>query len=416
MATFLSNSKIQEQKAVNDSLFQYEKKFHSPMARFIDKSPTFTTFFQIADDASVVDEGFNHVDDFLGKTSPLRYKRIENFPIYGLDQMVLQIEDSDQGLDRSYEGEGVIINSTLVPLQNSMFMVPSLHDFFIFRIISVSSDNIMTDNYYQIQFRLEYVDREKVTWLNKQTVEKYDCVLENIGTDKKCIVRSDVLEQIHNLEAEYEEISDTYKAVFYDDRYNCFLGEIDGPCHRLYDPLQVEFINKHNLFNPKGQLMVLIPTQQFYDSKRALKYERSIYRFFEKKELRRLGNFKFNMFIGSNNKETAFAKYADDSIQIADIPDPKYLNESAIAIFSDAFVQQMKLGLPAETKYGQLLIDYIRKEKFTTGDIPLDLMDELIYLDAGIEIFLIIPIILYIIKDTINKALYIEKDLTTVEV
>ena len=76
----------------------------------------------------------------------------------------------------------------------------------------------------------------------------------------------------------------------------------------------------------------------------------------------------------------------------------------------------MKMGLPAETKYGQLLIDYIHKEKFSTSDIPLDLMDELIYLDAGIEIFLIIPIILYIIKDTIDKALYIEKDLTTVEV
>ena len=174
------------------------------MARFIDKSPTFTTFFQIADDVSTVDEGFNHVDDFLGKTSPLRYKRIENFPIYGLDQVVLQIEDAEQGLDRSYEGEGVIINSTLVPLQNSMFMIPSLHDFYIFRIISVASDNIMTDNYYQIQYRLEYVDHEKATWLNKQTVEKYNCVLENIGTDKKCIVRSDVLEQIHNLEKEYD--------------------------------------------------------------------------------------------------------------------------------------------------------------------------------------------------------------------
>ena len=386
------------------------------MARFIDKSPTFTTFFQIADDVSTVDEGFNHVDDFLGKTSPLRYKRIENFPIYGLDQVVLQIEDAEQGLDRSYEGEGVIINSTLVPLQNSMFMIPSLHDFYIFRIISVASDNIMTDNYYQIQYRLEYVDHEKATWLNKQTVEKYNCVLENIGTDKKCIVRSDVLEQIHNLEKEYDEIADTYKAVFYNDRYNCFLGEIDGPCHLLYDPLQVEFINKHNLFNPKGQLMVLIPTQQFYDSKRPLKYERSIYRFFEQKELRKLNNFKFNMFLGVSNKETAFAKYADESVQIADIQDPKYLNDSAISIFSDEFVQQMKMGLPAETKYGQLLIDYIKKEKFSTSDIPLDLMDELIYLDAGIEIFLIIPIILFIIKDTIDKALYIEKDLTNVEV
>ena len=416
MATFLSNSKIQEQKAANDSLFQYEQKFHSPMARFIDKTPTFVTFFQIADEASTVDEGFNHIDYFLGKSSPLRYKRIENFPIYGLDQMVLQIEDSDQGLDRTYEGEGVIINSTIVPLQNSMFMVPALHDFYVFRIIAVASDNIMTDNYYQIQFRLEYVDREKATWLNKQTVEKYECILDNIGTDKKCIVRSDVLEQIHNLEKLYDNMADTYKSIFYNDRYNCFLGEIDGPCHLLYDPFQVEFIIKHGLFNKKNQLMVIIPTQQFYDSKRALKYERSIYRFFERRDTSILSNFKFNMFLGINNKETAFARYADDSVQIADIPAPKYLDDSAIAIFSDEFVQQMKLGMPAETKYGQLLIDYIKKDNFSPSDIPLDLMDEIIYLDAGIEIFLIVPIILYIIKETINKALYVEKDLTNVEV
>ena len=408
--------KINEMNAINENAFIYEDRIKSPSARLLDTTQTYTNYFHINNNETTTDAGFIDVEEYLGNRSPVRFGKIENFPIYGLDQVVLQIEDGDQGLDRCYEGEGVIINSTLVPLQNSMFMIPSLHDFYIFRIISVASDNIMTDNYYQIQYRLEYVDHEKATWLNKQTVEKYNCVLENIGTDKKCIVRSDVLEQIHNLEKEYDEIADTYKAVFYNDRYNCFLGEIDGPCHLLYDPLQVEFINKHNLFNPKGQLMVLIPTQQFYDSKRPLKYERSIYRFFEQKELRKLNNFKFNMFLGVSNKETAFAKYADESIQIADIPDPKYLNDSAISIFSDEFVQQMKMGLPAETKYGQLLIDYIKKEKFSTSDIPLDLMDELIYLDAGIEIFLIIPIILFIIKDTIDKALYIEKDLTNVEV
>ena len=416
MATFLSNSKIQEQKAAKDSLFEYEKKFHSPMARFIDKTPTFVTFFQIADDLSTVDEGFNHVDDFLGNTSPLRYKKIENFPIYGLDQMVLQIEDSEHGLDRSYEGEGTIINSTIVPLQNSMFMIPSLHDFYIFRIISVSSDNIMTDNYYQIQFRLEYVDREKATWLNRQTVESYACLLENIGTDKKCIIRSDELEQIHKLEAMYDDIVDTYKSIFYSSRYNDFIGEIDGPCHLLYDPFQVEFMNRHNLLNRKNQLMVIIPTQQFNDPKRALKYERSVYRFFERRDLHLLSNFKFNTFPGVNNTETAFAKYADETVQIVDIPSAKYLNDTAMGVFGDEFVNQMKLGLPAETKYGQLLIDYIRKDGFGLSNIPLDLMDELLQLDGGMEIFLITPIILYIIKSTIESTVYREKDLTSVEV
>lgn len=416
MATFLTSSRIQEQKAANDTLFQYEQKFHSPMARFIDKTPTYTTFFHIADELTTVDEGFQHVDDFLGKSSPIRYKKIEDFPIYGLEQVVLQIEDAEQGLDRSYEGEAVIINSTIVPYQNDLFMIPSLKDFYIFRITSIASDHIMTDNYYQIQFRLEYVDREKTAWLNKQTVEKYQCILQNIGTDKKCIVRSDVLEQIHKLEVMYEDLASTYTSIFYDERYNCFLGEISGPCHRLYDPFQVMFINKHNLFNAKDQLMVIIPTDQYYDSKRAIKYERSIYRFFERRELLLLNEFKFNMFLGTHNNETAFAKYADDGVQIVDIPSAQYLNESSMSIFSEEFVMQMKMGLPAETRYGQLLIDYIRKENFSPSEIPLTLMEELLSLDANLEMFFIVPIILFIIKDTIDKALYREKDVSSIEI
>lgn len=416
MATFLTSSRIQEQKVANDSLFQYEQKFHSPMARFIDKTPTYTTYFHIADDQTTVDQGFNHVDDFLGKSSPIRYKKVEDFPIYGLEQVVLQIEDAEQGLDRSYEGEAVIINSTIVPFQNDLFMIPAIKDFIVFRVTSIASDNIMTDNYYQIQFRLEYIDREKVVWLNKQTVENYQCILQNIGTDQKCIVRSDVLEQIHKLEVLYEDMATTYTSIFYDERYNCFLGEIDGPCRRLYDPFQVVFINKHNLFNAKDQLMVIIPAEQFYDSKRAIKYERSIYRFFERRELSTLNEFKFNMFLGINNRETIFSKYADDGVQIADIPAPKYLDSTSMQIFSDEFVTQMKMGLPAETRYGQLLIDYIRKQDFSPSDIPLTLMEELLTLDANLEMFFIVPIILFIIKDTIAHALYREKDTSSVEI
>lgn len=407
---------INEKRMVDDTLFHYEQRFHSPLSRFIDKTPTFTTYFHIADDASTTSEGFNSIDDYLGDSSPIRYRRIENFPLYGLDQILLQIEDTDQGLDRSYEGEATLINSTITPCQNDMFMIPSLKDFYIFKVITVNSDHIMSDNYYRVGFSLQYIDREKATWLNKQTVEKYNCVLENIGTEKKCLIRSDIYDKIGKLEEMYTNMVDIYISVFYNERYNCFLGELDGPCTLLYDPFQVEFMLRHDLMNQKNRLDVIVPTEHFTDSKRRLKYERSIYRFFERRDVSLISNFKYNTFQGVNNPETAFAHYVDNTVFIVDIPQSKYIPDCANQIFSDDFVAAVKVNGPVETRYGKLLKDYIRNDEMTIDDVPLDLMEELLSLNADIEIFFLVPIMLYIIRTLIAKALYKEPDLTSVEI
>ena len=407
---------INEKRMVDDTLFHYEQRFHSPLSRFIDKTPTFTTYFHIADDASTTSEGFNSIDDYLGDSSPIRYRRIENFPLYGLDQILLQIEDTDQGLDRSYEGEATLINSTITPCRNDMFMIPSLKDFYIFKVITVNSDHIMSDNYYRVGFSLQYIDREKATWLNKQTVEKYNCVLENIGTEKKCLIRSDIYDKIGKLEEMYTNMVDIYISVFYNERYNCFLGELDGPCTLLYDPFQVEFMLRHDLMNQKNRLDVIVPTEHFTDSKRRLKYERSIYRFFERRDLSLISNFKYNTFQGVNNPETAFAHYVDNTVFIVDIPQSKYIPDCANQIFSDDFVAAVKVNGPVETRYGKLLKDYIRNDEMTIDDVPLDLMEELLSLNADIEIFFLVPIMLYIIRTLIAKALYKEPDLTSVEI
>lgn len=407
---------INERRMVDDTLFNYEKKFHSPMSRFIDKTPTFTTYFHIADEATTTEEGFNDVNDLLGQNSPMRYKRILDFPIYGLDQVVLALEDTEQGLDRSYEGEATLINSTIVPHQNDFFMIPALHDFFIFRVVSVNNDHIMEDNYHQISFALEYVDREKTTYLNRQSIEEYRCVMENIGTEKKCIIRSDVYQKVEEANRLYDDIASTYKSVFYSERYNCFLGELSGPCHVLYDPLQVEFILRHDLFNRKNQLEALIPTMHFTDSKRSIKYERSIYRFFERRDLRLLSPFKFNMFLGFNNPETGFARYFDKTVQIANIPSSQCLDDTAMQIFSNEYVEAMKVHGPVETKYGRFLEEYIWNDNMSLDDIPEDLMEELLQLSADLEIFFIVPIILYIIQQLVEKSLEKPKNLTTVEI
>ena len=117
-----------------------------------------------------------------------------------------------------------------------------------------------------------------------------------------------------------------------------------------------------------------------------------------------------------NNPETGFARYVDNTVFIVDIPQAKYIPDCACQIFSDDFVAAMKFNGQTETRYGKLLIDYIRKDEMTIDNVPLDLMEELLSLNADIEIFFLVPIILYIIQQLISKALAKEENLTTVEI
>ena len=44
------------------------------------------------------------------------------------------------------------------PLENDYFMIPILHDVYLFRVTEIAYDNVMPDNFYKISFMLEFID------------------------------------------------------------------------------------------------------------------------------------------------------------------------------------------------------------------------------------------------------------------
>ena len=129
---------------------------NSQITRFLDKSPVFTTFFHLNVNETTVDDGFRDIESIIGNRSPLRFQRIENFPLYGLDPVILSIQDSDQGLDTEYSGECILLPNTIKPLQNDFFMINHVKGSYIFRVTEVQYDNIRPDNFYKIGFRCAY--------------------------------------------------------------------------------------------------------------------------------------------------------------------------------------------------------------------------------------------------------------------
>lgn len=394
--------RVDEHQMVDDNIFEYEKRIKSPTSRLIEETPTFVTYYHIDNDETTTDAGFLDVASILGHRSPIRFNKIEKFPIYGIDQIVLQLTEEDQGIDTNYEGEGKILPSTIKPLQNDMFLIPVLHDTYLFRITSIEYDNIMPDNFSKISFTLHSLGQEYIDKIEDQLSDDYVCILENIGTDSNCIIEKSCFNKIKDIKNMCRNITDFYKAMFYNDRHNVFLAHLENG-RFLYDPLQTEFINKHNLFNEKSDFDTLYLTDQYTDPQRKYKYAKSVYRYIELQKKELLSNFRYMTKPGVVIRESSFYRWHDKMIDVLDIP--SYIKNDSPCIFSNEFVNIITMNGPTDSAYAELIKNFLRKEEIKIKDISLELDEELLYLNDSIEVFFFTPIILYIIKEVIKKEI-----------
>lgn len=395
---------INERKMIEKNTLLYEQRLKSPIRRFVDKTFTPVRYWHINGNKTTVDRGYQDIAEVLGNNSPVRFQLIDGLPIYGLETIILQLQDQDQGLDTSFESEGTVMEGTIRPLENDFFMIPILRDAYVFRITGVEYDNIASTQSYKIMFTLEYIDESYVKCLNDQTQSEFTCVIENIGSEDRCIIEKSDSELLAKIDAMYDEITKLYMTFYYNERYNCFLGDfING--QKLYDPFLTKFITDHRLFSKKNQIDGLILTDQFFDPRRDIKYQKSIYRFFELQRLDHLSTFEYVVFKGRTNPQTAFYRWLDDSVMVVDLPKTIDLSDH-YEMMSEDFSEVIRSNGPVSTIYEKLLRRFARNEELTIYDIDLGLSEEMYQLDdANLEVFFYTPILLYIMRVIINDHL-----------
>lgn len=396
---------ISEVRNIKDNTFEYEKRLQSPYNRLIDKAPTPVTYFHINDNESTVNEGYQDIEEIIGPKSPLRFDRIEGFPLYGVPQINPNIQEDDQGINITFEAECFVLPHTVKPNPNDFFLIDVLdiHDVYIFKITDIAYDNIHPDNFYKTQFRLELTSKEKLAYLEKQVINNYTCIIDNIGTDSHCIIETDKFTKYQKVKDTYDDLVNLYVSIFYNEKYNCFLGEY--PCNKkLYDPYMVEFVNKWNLFNSKDKINSLIISQEIDDNKFKLKYEKSVWRFIEKNDYSLLNKFIFYTYRADTLKYTTFSLYRDATVNILDIPLSFYSDTDTRCVFNDEFINTIKDNKECKSSYGNLLKKYILKEKLDINSVPLDINETLYSLEADVEFFFITPMILYIMKKIMKDS------------
>ena len=185
MARFIDKAEF-----INQNVNLAENRITSQYSTFLEQKPTFTTFYHVNTRRSTTDKGLKDIEGLIDTRSPIRYNKIYNFPLYGIEQIQLDLQEEEEGLNSSYDGNAVILPNTIYPLPDDYFYIDYLGRKALFRVTDVKYDTIKSNGYYNISFTLKSVDEHDVDVLDTLVVEEYHCIFENIGTGDNCLIKS----------------------------------------------------------------------------------------------------------------------------------------------------------------------------------------------------------------------------------
>lgn len=396
---------IDERRMVDDNIKAFEERMNSNIVRFVDHTQTYVTYYHIINNNTTTDDGFIDIESLVGARSPIRFQKIAKFPLYNIESLVPQLQDSDFGLDTSIEGEAIILPGTIKPLPNSFFVIDHLSIPAVFRVTEIAFDNLRPDNYYQIHYRLEYIDEERISQLEMKVLEDCECVLENIGSEERCIIKSVDFIQLQKVEDLKRDMIQVYLHMFYDEVHNSLLTPYPPTGGYLYDPFLAFFINKHQLLKQKNGITTILLTDQFSDPMMKMKYERSLYRLIERQDISLLHNVPYNLFPATANMNSSFYYHFARDVLAVDLVG--FCNGVSILgmeqIFSDDSIDILREGDHVDNPFMNLLMDFMHQKELSIYDIDLEMNTELLKLQTNLELYFFTPILIYIINRIVER-------------
>ena len=316
---------------MNDNIFNYEQRLESQYTIFLDKNPTFVTYYHICNATSITDSGFLNVERIIDENSPVQFQRINDFPIYGIETIKLDLSDEEQGLTSSYEGEGIILPNTIKPYPNDCFTISYLDRNYLFMISSVNYDTIKSNNFYNISFFVKTLNPGDAAQINKQLQDQFTCIFENIGTDDKCILKVDEYEKIVELESIYDNLVEKYLGLFYNSKFNSLLFA-DSDNTLLYDKYLTKFVMDNKLFNRCDRYDTLYFNNEDNSRTFEIAYNFSIYKTIEENDIKGLKPVRF-LRVPITDAQSIFKFYNASyvkSVQLIDTGTEMYLPDCII--------------------------------------------------------------------------------------
>jgi len=152
---------------------------------------------------------------------------------------------------------------------------------YLFRVNMFRYNTIQSNDFYTCEADIKKIGDNLEELIDKQVVETYDTIFENIGTQDKCFLRSDDTKSVIEIASIIKELREYYMNIFYNKETNSMVlyGTQEYPDIWYYDYYIAKFINESNLFydNYSDNALLLtyndlVPLNFDYQFKRTLYY------------------------------------------------------------------------------------------------------------------------------------------------
>lgn len=402
------NQLIFDEKTMLDgNLFQFENRLKNSVNRYTENGMLLTTYFSIYEDKTTVDRGIQDIEELFGKRSPIRLNKIENFPINAFNGLNVQNVEENNIEDFSVTGDFTIIPGLIVPKQNDVFFINHLKMKAIFIVTGITYDSMKVDGNYKVTYRLHSTSESIIKNIEDRVIDIFYTDLNAIGTDVNPIIKKDNFILKEKINKMVLTMIDSYKALFYNKKHNCFLFYDQKSGSTIFDMCGNEFMAKHGIMNYPNSTEVICLHSKIRDIQSHNYYVNSVYNWIEMDAPERLiSKFPYIKNLAEGFPESSFNLWGEGDIEIM-IPlstlqdginiKNYFFDEDQINSFMD------KDNEPTASEYDKLIWKFIHKpNSINISDISLYTADPLISSVKHIDLYLYTPIIIYIIRKILS--------------
>lgn len=403
-----SNTSYSE--TVTSLLGDMQKFVKNDYYKFSDKPPTPVEYYHINKDASTIDEGSRLAFADVGKDSPLRFNLVHNFMLYGIETPIsVTYQNDEYGLESSsIEGDAYILPNTIRPFPGDIFVISYLKETLLFTVTDSSPDTLETGaNMWKITYKSRPTSSAELRQLFYQVVGEYNFIIDNIGTEYNCILKTDVVDFIKLVDEEIRKLKMFFKRIFYNKRVQTFIYSY---CEqRFYDPYMIEFLRRNKVLEGDDQY-IYVGHQTELDPLFPMLYNNTIFRCLEKKDPQHIRGYihrgvgklitgDFNIF--SNRIEDYWEVYYDY--------EPGFEALKKIPCFMDEFIAHAEDGetLESNITFYNIIIKYLYGDSIDITDI--DEIDKIEYQNNSI-LFYALPCIIFCLEKSVQDLVQIKDD------
>ena len=401
MGSFTNTDQVITINNISSGVLQ--KIQQSPFYSWLDKKPTTVTFYNVDTSYSTLDEGgTKQIYQLRGADAPLRYDKITGVLLYGIQQMEVDLENGEFGMEASdITGEAVLPPNTFRPMQDSFFVISYLSKNYVFRVTKVTFDTLENSaNFYKIDFILDKTGKEVIPEIESRVVKEFTFISGNVGTAYKAVIENSDLDMIENLEAASTTLKKYYIALFFKSSLQTFVFRYQDAM--FYNPEVIEFIIRNKLLDYDDEY-IFVDQAVWLPKTFVLEYDKSIYKQIEDCD----PNIGFRRYYGILNKDpnSLLSTRLEEYYIISPLPKMGILAEP-IQIYMNELIG----GIIKNQKYVgnkafiNIISNYFNDKKPITQKM-LDTLEDIDFHDTTTltYIYHILPMLIYIIDKEISN-------------